>query len=461
MTRRAPATWIPTSPLLAALLLLTWGGVGGCGPAEEAPEPGDLVRRGDEPARGGTVQRSRDPRVVALREAIEFGRLDLARTLFGQVGELAGTEGPLLAARLALLEGDALAALKGVEEARRRDPDDRRVYGTAAEIYANLGRFASARDELAAGLRAAGSGPELDRATGVIYLLQPGGARQGLEALERARGADPELPFLARPLSQAHILVASRRLADGDPEDALEHALQARALDPGEVDAIDLEAECRAALFEFERAFELYAELESFGVDVADRRAHLHKSAATFHVNFGDRAAAIEHYVAARAQGLDDAALGFGATFLRDRAVERIDRGIEAYGAGDLAGARAAFEEALAIDTTCLEAANHLGVVAFREGDYRGAAARWEDVWEQVLAEVAEPAEPVHLNLARAWRMAGEPARARAVLEAYLARDPDGPWGAESREALRRLEAETNPGEPEAGGPGGPGGPGD
>ena len=46
----------------------------------------------------------------------------------------------------------------------------------------------------------------------------------------------------------------------------------------------------------------------------------------------------------------------------------------------------------------------------------------------------------MHLDLARAWRMAGDVARARAVLTAYLEREPEGRWAKETREMLDRLD---------------------
>ena len=50
--------------------------------------------------------------------------------------------------------------------------------------------------------------------------------------------------------------------------------------------------------------------------------------------------------------------------------------------------------------------------------------------------------DPVHLDLARAWRLADEPGRAHAALSVYLDREPQGEWSGETRRLLELLEAE-------------------
>ena len=383
--------------------------------------------------------RSEDPRVAQLREAIEFGRLDLARTLLEQVEALAGFEAPLLRARTELLAGDSVAALRAVEAARAASPGDGRVNACAAEIYAVLGRFEAASEEIARGLELSGRIPDLERATGVSLILQPGGAARGLVHLEKAREADPQVAFVSRPLSQAHLLEGRRALAGGDAAGAYRHAKQARELDPHELFATELEADARAALNDFEGALELYERIEENGKPTADLRADLHQRAATYELVQKNRAQALEHYRRARALGLDDEALGFGATLLRQEATAVIDRGIERYAGGDLPGARQAFEQALEIDSTAIEARNHLAVVSFREGDYAAAAAGWQRVLEASRAGEVELPEPVELNLARALKLDGRDGQAREVLETFLERDPEGSWSREAREALSRL----------------------
>jgi tetratricopeptide (TPR) repeat protein len=382
---------------------------------------------------------SADPRVCELRWALEFGRLDLARTLYEQVGALAGPEAPLLAARLALSAGDEVAALRAVEEARALSPGDPRPFATAAEIYASLGRFEAAARELSEGAARSAGGPELERARGVVLILQPGGAAPGLEVLEALHARAPKTPFLARPLSQAHLLAGRRLLGEGDGAAALAHAQKAAELDPDELDVKELEADALQSVQEYDQALALYAELEELGRDTRALQAEVHQRAATFDLLRRDRAQAIRHYRAARALGLDEEALGFGASVLAEEAQAVLQRGVAAYDAGDLAAARAAFAEALELDPGNLAAQNHLGVVLFHAGDYAGAAQAWERLLAAARASGVELPEPVELNLARAQKLAGRQDDARRTAEEFLARDPAGPHAVEAAELLRRL----------------------
>ena len=86
----------------------------------------------------------------------------------------------------------------------------------------------------------------------------------------------------------------------------------------------------------------------------------------------------MEHYRAARAAGLDDEALGFGATLLAEEAQAAIERGIARFEEDQLGPAAAEFTRALELAPGDLAARNHLAVVKFRQGDYRAAAAGWE-----------------------------------------------------------------------------------
>ncbi|MCZ6597131.1 MAG: tetratricopeptide repeat protein [Planctomycetota bacterium] len=383
--------------------------------------------------------RSADPRVVAVRAALAGGRLDVADTLLAQVGEAAGIESPLLRARLALYRGDGIGALREVEAARAAWPGDGRVYAMAAEVYAALGRFQAANEELGAGLREAGRTADLERSTGVCLIAQSGGVARGLEHLERAQKLDPELPFLARPLQQAHLLRGRRALGEDDPVAAMQHAKAAAALWPDDLDVLELEADARASLLDFDRAIELYGRLEAAGRATGDTRALLHKSAGTAELLVGNRAQAVEHFRRARELGMDEAGLGFGATLLSEEVGRRVEAGIAAYEAGDLPAARAAFEGALELDAKNHEARNHLGVVCFRAEDYAAAAACWREVLDAAAAGAVDLPEPVHINLSRALDLAGKKSAALAVLDAYLEREPEGEWAPLTVEARRRL----------------------
>ncbi len=236
------------SRFVQALLLST---ALACGPSESSPAP-DSTR---------TVQaRSRlDPLQRQVCEALEAGLLEVAEELLEQLDPRQDVFNRLLAARAALLGGDSVAALRLVEEARQRAPEDDRVVATAVELYATLGRTDAAAEELREGWKIAGKSAALERARGLLALVQPGGAAQGLEALGRARELDPGLPFCDFPLSQGHLLVG-RALVGEEPGNALVHAREALGYAPGDLDAKELQADALAALGEFDGALEVYAE---------------------------------------------------------------------------------------------------------------------------------------------------------------------------------------------------------
>jgi Tfp pilus assembly protein PilF len=344
---------------------------------------------------------------------------------------------------MAVLRGDALGALRAIEAARAaagtEAGDLARVHACAAEVYALLGRFEAAADELAEANARGGRSADVLRATGIAMILQPGGATQGLEQLEAAHELDPGTPFLDRPLSQAYLLEGRRLLAAGDERAAMRCALRAGEHDPEELDVKELEADCRQVLNDFAGALAILAELHAAGRDTLAMQAELHQRAGTYELFHKNRAAAVEHYRAARGLGLDDETLGFGVTVLAEEAEHHVARGVEAYDAGDLAGAQEAFRAALEVDATHLAARNHLAVVLFHEEDYAGAAEAWGAVLERALAADVELPEPVELNLARAQKLAGLDAAARATIEEFLARAPESPWAAEAEEMLRRL----------------------
>ncbi|MEW6073415.1 MAG: tetratricopeptide repeat protein [Planctomycetota bacterium] len=412
-------------PLLALALALALAAA--CG-GEEAP-------RGVPAAAG-----PRSPRLRAAETALERGRAVEARALLAELGAEAGLDGILLAARLELEAGDEVGALRTLARARERDPGDGRVRAAEAELYATLGRLAAAEEALREGWREAGHTPALERAAGVFFSCTPGGAELGLARLEKAIAADPELPYTARPLFQARLLAGRAEIARGEHASALAHAEAARAWDPADPAARELAAEALTGLHRYAEALAIYEGLEAEGRPLGATRALLHRQAATAALVGRDRAGAIEHYLAARRLGLDEAGLGFGAIVLTEEAAAETDRGAAAYAGGDLAAARTAFERALALDPASLPAQNHLGVVLFRLEDYEGAARSWTAVLAAAAGAGEELPEPVHLNLARAWHLAGDDGKARAVLSEYLDRLPDGPWSEETRELLVRLE---------------------
>jgi len=354
----------------------------------------------------------RDPALAEVRAVLEQGRGDLALALLERVG---GFEAECLRARAEVLGGDGVAALRALDRARELAPQDPELAATEVELQVALGRIAAAGETLVEALKRLGPAPALLRARGVLELSTPNHGAAALEALERARAGDPELPFVQRPLALAHVLVG-RALLESSPAEATAHAQAARAAWPPLEDALELEAEGLAGELRFEEALERYAELEEHGRDLGETPAILHQRCAT--------RCLLEH----------------------EERGTLLERGIAASEAGDWGAAAEAFGAILAFAPSDLEAGEHLGVARFQRADYRGAATVWAEVLGHARAgtdqATAELLGPLPLNLAKAWRLAGEPDQARRVLSELLDRDPDGPWSEGARELLTVLEAE-------------------
>jgi tetratricopeptide (TPR) repeat protein len=356
-----------------------------------------------------------------------------------RLGPEFAAERALLQARFAALSGNNVEAIRAIEAVRKEHPRDASVYATAAEIYAAAGKSDAGWDEVRAGEAAAGAAPELTRARGVLWILRSGGARKGLEHLEAARREDPELPFTDRALSQAHLLVAKEDAGARKAKDALLHAKLAVELDPDDVDARRLLSEVLVLNGDFEGGVAEIRGLVARGEPLTSELALLEKKAGVAALLERDRSRAVQHFATARKLGLTDAELSTGARILDEEAAAKVAKGVEAYKAGDLAAAKAEFLGALKLDPDRIEAKNSLAVVLFKEADYAGASELWRAVLETARKESLVLPEPVHVNLAQALRLGGDPAGARAVLEGYLAREPEGRWKAETQAALAAL----------------------
>lgn len=438
------------SPRLVWLLVgLAGHGLAGCG-SEASPEVRASAKAAASDSAGDASGEAntfyvplRDPELAPVRAALEGGHGDLARTLLERVS---GFEAQCLRARAELLRGDAVAALAALERARALDDRHAELASTEIEVLSALDRLNTASEQLAEAFRRKGPHPALLRAQGVFELRRSGHARAALEALERARARDPELPFLSWPLAQAHLLVG-RALVESAPAEATAHARAARRLRPEagglRDEALELEAEGLAGELRFEEAIALYEELAAGGRSFGDTPAILHQRCATRCLLEHDRARAVEHYLAARRLGLADSGLGFGSEILVEEARAALERGSLAAERADWPQAGREFARALELAPEDLEAENHLGVARFQEQDYRGAAMAWERVLLRAERRERTLPDPVALNLAKAWRLAGEPARARGVLSELLDRDPEGQWSEGARELLLVLEAEA------------------
>jgi len=441
---------------IAAALLAACGG--------DAPGPSGAGAAGAQAVRSAAAGSwSSDPRARELRDLVEAGSSAAARVLLEQVGDQLGVEGPLIAARIHLAEGDAFGALREAERARALAPRDPRPYAAAAETYASLGRIEAATAEYQRGLDSLGSSPELTRALGVIGISTPGGAQSGLAQLELARRQDPQLPFSARPLAEAHLILGRAALLQGTPSKASIHAHAGLELEPADGELRRLRGEALAAGGALEEAVLVFQELLVEGQPVAAELARFHHAAATAALVRGARPAAVNHYVRARELGHTE--LGFGATVLREEVEACLARGRGHYERAEnlregaagadaapelqqaredaLDAAQAEFLAALHLAPGDPQAADLLGGVHFRAGRYPEAARAWESVLGALRERGETPPYPVHMNAARAWRLAQRWDLARAVLESELERGPAGAFAQEARDMLARLIAEA------------------
>ena len=478
---------IPRSPrpitfrTLGLLALGLWAGA--CSGADGTASAG-----GGPSLRAGTP-RSSDSLLVAARNALDDGALSLAVELIGQLGVGPGSqvttgadpvEALLLGARLAAYGGDPVEVSRLIEQARERGPRDDRVYSTAAELHAAKGRLETAAAELQRGVTVCGATPALQRAQGIILICTQGRAREGLKALEGALAADPELPFVGRPLSQAHLLVGKHTMGAGDPALAFEHAEKAVDFDPTDVDARHFYAECSISTGDLGRAIAVYEELHAEGEPLTVELSTLCKNAGVAALVQREREVAIDYFMRARELGLNDAELATGVDVLRQTATALLEqsraqreagdsktaeelaeeaafvdvtleaaqldladfdleRGISAAAAGQAREAAQHFEAALAHDPDYLEAHHFLAATLFGLDDFEGAANHWTWVSTTAALESLELPEPVHVRLAEALERAGRPDEARATLEEYLRTSPQGSFLQETREALEGL----------------------
>jgi tetratricopeptide (TPR) repeat protein len=386
------------------------------------------------------AERSTDPAVVKLREAIEFGDLNAARELLF-AADVAGPEGVLLRARIAGLEGrgvEAMRLLEGQKAARPRDPD---VYATAAEMYASRDAFDTAWIEIVAGTKACGESPEIDRAKGVCWISRENGVERGLAALLAARARDPGLPFCERALGQAHLLIAKQHVKAEKVPEALAAVRESLVHDSLDLDARRFLGDCLAASGDFVGAIAVLRELVHEGQPLQGELASMEKRAGFARLLEGDKAGAIEHFRSARAAGLSDAELASAADILMQAARVRCDAGMAAYQAHELERAEVEFRAALDLWPDDLAAKNALALVRFRRDDPTEAARLWRVVLEIAQRERIELPEPVHVNLAQAEIRRGETAAARKVLTDYLSAAPEGEWVGVTRTLLAQIDA--------------------
>jgi len=234
-------------------------------------------------------------------------------------------------------------------------------------------------------------------------------------------------------------LLGNAALAAQDTAGALGHARAALAADPENSEARELAGDAHAARGEFTAALAEYEALFASGRDVQAALALLSQRGATAALLERDRPMALRRYLRARELGLSDEELGFGATVLAEEAHRRVGEGLAAREAGDPERAGEAFARALELDPHSLETESLLALVLFERGEFDGAAQHWRSVLDAARERALELEEPVHLHLARALHRLGRDGEVRAVLEDYLAREPEGEWAGATREMLGKL----------------------
>lgn len=439
-------------PLRRPTLLLVALALAACGRVPEAGPP--------------AAPRLDDPRAAALWSALERGQVGSARSLLEALGASLGPDQPLAAARLALAEGDAVGALRQVEQAKAAWPADPRVYATACELFAGLGRLDAAQAEYEQGLSACGRTPELIRAQGILGLSTPGQVELGVRLLESARAADPGLPFVGEPLTRGRAVLARLALGEGQGQAARAWLASGLAEAPDDGELRHIAAQLDLAEKRFPAARAALEALHAEGLAVREDLLLALRADAAEALLAKDRTRNVSAYLRMLELGVPREQLGFGADVLRREAEQRIAEGLQAFELGEnlrvdgelepavraeaisarvrqFEKAEASFRSALDFDPDSLEARHRLGEALYRMGDFESAAREWEAV--QLLARGSEyEGSGVHLNIARAWRGAGHADRARRVLEEYLSTAPRGEYVDET-EALLRLLGTASP----------------
>ncbi len=429
--------------LILSLSLLAFG----CSPQSPQEPAAAQTDSGSAPQAAASASQAplrSHPRVRSveldqLRRALDLGEREKALALIAHADGAGAEEAFLLRARLAAMEGKGIEALRLVEAARAQFPKSPAVYATAAEVYATSEGFDSAAREIVRGEKECGKSPEFLRARGIISILKPGGAAKGLAELESARKADPDLPFVLRPLGQAHLLVAKEAAKQDQRARALEHAQFSVSFDPLDVDARRFLSECLAASGDFEGARTLLSALVAEGEPLGSELALLEKRAGIAALLQRERERALEHFREARRLGLSDEELSSGARLLSEASAAHLERGMQAYQRQELAAAEEAFRAALRDEPDSLAARNHLAVTLYSRGGFAEAAGLWEQVLAVANAEGLELPEPVELNLAKAWRSAGEREKARAVLQSFVTSKPQSAHAVLARAMLETL----------------------
>lgn len=422
----------PLAVLLGALMLSP--SVTSCGDSAESKAPPEVSR----PTASSADRRDMRAEAVEARRLLGDGRADLARPLVDRLVETLEVEGPLLRARLAFLEGDDTGWLKDIEAGRSQDPRDPRPYATAAEIYAALDRRLAATEEIERGIAAVGGmTAELKRATGIVAIVTPGQGKAGLDLLESARREDGELPFLARPLGQAHYLAAKRALSEGNGELALERITKSLEWDPKDIDARMFQADTIISVHtDFKRGLQTLEALFAEGMPIQAKLGKFQWSAGLqAQLQRRDDDARL-HYLRARELRYPGVENGTSRDFLQRQANAALDAAVEAARGAETETVRSKVQEALSL--------------SFPEpAARRGFAARFSQEAERALA--SEDMEfATECVAAAVWIDSDSQAAATASASLYfaLALDAMGGQDVETALAFAVRATESTPDDP-------------
>ncbi len=430
------------------------------------------------------ADRSQDPRVQSLRQALADGWDGVASELYQDLKDLPGlgVESQLLGARLAAMLGDEVESSRLLEQAKLQEPKDARVWATAAELAMQAGREDTALEEWKHGRDVCGLTPEILRAEGVLAIFQTGmrQGRRGVALLEKAVQLDPDLPFVNWPLSEAHRLLA-QEVAGSKPELAIEHCEKAVKLTADNLEAREFLGDLYMTAGRWGDGIEVFEGLLAEGRPLESKIALFSKQAGVVALKKGRRDLAVDYFDRARTLGLTDGELGTGAVVLREQGKQHLKEARVAIEAGDFEAAWTDLElanrywpNAIQVGEVCSEVYVHQGLTAFEQdrledalaeftkalewdgesimarhllgntqmelGDYAEAAKAWHLVVDKARLDGLQLPDPVHLSLARVLALDEKEGEARQVLKDYLEFEPRGPYEAQTRKMLAVID---------------------
>lgn len=431
-------------------------------------------------------ERSQDPRVQSLRQALADGWDEVAAELYADLKDLPdlGVESQLLGARLAALLGDEVESSRLLEQAKLLEPKDARVWATAAELAMQAGREDTALQVWKQGRKVCGPSPEILRAEGVLAIFQTGmrQGRRGVVLLEKAVELDPGLPFVNWPLSEAHRLLA-QEVAGTKPELAIEHCEKAVELTADNMEAREFLGELYMGAGRWGEGIQLFEGLLAEGRPLGPKVALFSKQAGVVALRKGRRDLALQYFDRARELGLNDEELATGAIVLREEGKKHLKaaraalsakdmetawaelelanrywpnavqvgevcsegylrQGLAAFSEDRLEDALAEFEKALEWDGESIMARHLLGNTYMELGDYGQAAKAWHLVVDKARLGGLQLPDPVHLSLARALALDDKEGEARQVLNDYLEFEPRGVYETQTRKLLAVIDGE-------------------